>query len=79
MKRLRCLFKPHAFPKNSIFETYGAVFKGGYCERCDRVIQGKFLYNAWGEEIDLGHVVELTGTNPQLTEDLASGKYVGPQ
>ena len=73
--KLRCLFG-HDIPKNGIFEYYGAVFRGGRCKRCNRLVQRKFLYNAWGKEENTGHCIVLTGTNPQLIEDIESGKRV---
>ncbi len=76
MTNIRCLLGRHDRPKNGIVELYGAIFRGGYCRRCKRTTYGKFIYNAWGKEEDKGYVIALTGTNPQLTEDLESGKYV---
>lgn len=73
---IKCLVGIHDIPKNGIVELYGAVFRGGHCLRCDKTIYGKFIYNAWGKEEDKGHVIALTGTNPQLVEDIESGKYV---
>ena len=72
---LRCLLGNHTFSDNAIFEMQAAIFKGGYCSRCKKTVVHKFLYNAWGEEIEHEHAIELTGVNPQLVEDLESGKY----
>ena len=73
---IKCKLGAHDIPKNGIVSHYGAIRRGGYCARCDQVIYGKIVYNAWGKEEDKGHCIELTGTNPQLTEDIESGKYV---
>ena len=73
---IKCRFGLHDIPKNGIVELYGAIFRGGYCARCNRVIYGKFVYNAWGKEEDRGACIALTGTNPQLIKDIESGKYV---
>lgn len=71
-----CFMGVHRVPKNSIFEAYGAIFKGGLCQKCGRLAQGKFLYNSWAGEVEGETSVQLIGTNPQLAADINSGKYV---
>ena len=75
VKKISCFMGVHSVSDNSIFESYGAIFLGGLCRRCDHLAQGKFLYNVWGKEERKKTHVALTGTNPQLLEDLESGKY----
>ncbi len=76
-KTVKCFMGVHSVPKNSIFESHGAVFLGGLCRKCGHLAQGEFLYNMWNreEKTETG-VVKLTGTNPQLAEDLGSRKYM---
>ncbi len=78
MRDLRCLFGKHILPLNGIMESYGAVFLGGWCPRCDRLVQRKFIYNIWdpSTEKEVNGVIQLTGANPQLVQDLEEGRYV---
>ena len=75
MRDLRCWLGLHIVNPKTIFSAYGAIFRGGSCQRCSKWEQGKFLYNSWGTEQDKGYAVFLTGTNPQFEADLLSGKY----
>ena len=75
-EKVSCFMGVHSVPENSIYEAYGAIFLGGLCRRCDKLVQGKFLYNSWEGEVEGETVIELTGTNPQLIEDTEAGKYV---
>ncbi len=78
MRSLRCFLGRHDIPDNGITQYYGAVWRGGYCSRCERVIRGKFLFNAWDDNKTkkVGKSFQLTGTNPKLSEGLESGKYL---
>ena len=76
MKHILCRIGRHAPPANGIVGAYGAIFLGGPCFRCDKMIQGEFLYNQWGEERRKNHTIVLSGINPQLVEDIKPGGYV---
>ena len=73
---IECLLGKHDLPRNSIVNLYGAIYEGGYCPRCDRMIQKEFVYNVWGEEINKGSHILLSGINPELVRDLKDKKFV---
>lgn len=45
-----CVKEKHPIPKNWAFESGGAVFQGGICPDCGKLVQGKFLGNVWTKE-----------------------------
>ena len=59
--RAVCMFTGHRLPMNCAFESQMALFVGGICTRCDKLVQGEFLGNCWTEEVDKGYVIELKG------------------
>ena len=74
-QKLKCRFGFHIIPEKSIFESMGAVFKGGVCPDCGKLKQ-KFLFNAWDEEEETPGGLFLIGTNPKLIDGIRSGSYI---
>lgn len=68
---LQCLILDHEIPENHLVEFMAAVYHGGICGRCYRVVRGKFLCNMWDEsqtEVVDG-VEHLKGLNPILKDE----------
>lgn len=62
LKKIKCIFGVHAVPKNVAFhDEMGAVFAGGICPHCGKLVQRKFIQNIWTEEVKHDNVIELRG------------------
>ncbi len=59
--RITCLFLGHALLDNCAFESQGALFVGGVCARCKKLVQGKFLGNVWTSEKEEDGIIILSG------------------
>ncbi len=58
---LKCVLFGHSVPLNSAFECQMAVFKGGLCSRCGKLVQGEFLGNCWTKEEKTEKGITLSG------------------
>ncbi len=67
-KNFRCLIGLHNVPPNIAFEEHFAVFEGGICPKCGKLIQRKFIQNTWTEEVPTDWGIELRGFDTSIAK-----------
>ncbi len=72
---IKCALSKHLTPPKHAVAAFGAVFQGGKCERCKKIVQGKFICNMWDDklteekEINGEKIILLKGANPKLAAE----------
>lgn len=58
---INCLIFGHDVPEDMAFEIRRALYKGGFCRSCGKLIPGEFIGNVWTEEFQLQGYQEFRG------------------
>lgn len=63
-----CLIFGHDVPEDLAFETQLALYKGGFCRSCGKLIQVEFIGNVWTDEVS--HRRELSDEDMKESQNI---------